>query len=413
MNIRDRLPPLVVLKYYAFMATAFGGFHLPITVLIMQARGMTYTQIGTLMAVSSVILITMEIPMGYVGDRIGRRNSILIGTALVVLGMVGIGLSHAYWEFFISKAVFSVGTTFRSGSGDAWLYDALKERDLEDSFAKFSGRAHTYFLAILGAGSFLGGSVAELDIAYPYLIDAIIVSFSFLVVLTAPQAERFKDDDEDEDEDQDPLTFRRAMAITRRNFAKPPLRSFVLLIAFFVAIAKGTNNLFIQPAALEVGFDLTHVGWLYAVFTVVSATMTYFTGEIREHIGIERFFAVVPVVVGVSFAAASLFPLGVIPAFIMMRGFRRLTHPLGHQYINDHLGSVNRATALSVFSMIVQVFVLALTVAGGWLGDLVGPIEGVAVFGVALLVVVATIWLVEPPTGSGEPTTGGVDAAAE
>jgi MFS family permease len=422
MNVRDRLPPLVVLKYYAFMATGFGGFHIPITVLIMQARGMTYTQIGTLMAVSSAVLVTMEIPMGYVGDRIGRRNSVIIGTALVVLGMLGIGSAHTYWGFFGAKATFALGTTFRSGSGSAWIYEILEAHGLEDRYAHVSGRAQTLFLVVLGGGSLLGGYVADVNISYPYFIDAVIVTFSLLVLLTVPKTPQYADSsDEDaasgdgDDADDADLTFRRALVITREKFTSPPLRSFILLVGLFVAIAKATNSLFVQPAALEVGLDVSHVGWMYTGFTATSAGATYFAGTIKERLGIERFFAIAPFLVGASLAAATVVPIGVIPAFFVMRGLRRVSTPFAHQYLNDRLPGLNRATALSVFSMITQVFVFVLTVGGGPVGDAVGPILGVALLGGVLVASAAAIWLVDPPTESDSPASGpdGVDTTAK
>lgn len=74
-----RLPRGVVLKYYLYMATTAVGFATAIWQVYLLTRGLSYTQIFTLDAIFAVTIVFGETPTGYVGDRLGRRNSILIG----------------------------------------------------------------------------------------------------------------------------------------------------------------------------------------------------------------------------------------------------------------------------------------------------------------------------------------------
>ncbi|TKX82971.1 MFS transporter, partial [Halorubrum sp. SS5] len=64
--------------------------------LFFLAQGLSFTQIAVLEALYNLTTVFGEIPTGYVGDRVGRRNSLLIGTALISATLLGIGLSDSF-----------------------------------------------------------------------------------------------------------------------------------------------------------------------------------------------------------------------------------------------------------------------------------------------------------------------------
>src|SRR6056297_3641298 len=90
------LPPASVLKYYLYKATKAVEFYRPIMYLFFLAQGLTFTQIAILEAIYNLTTVLGEIPTGYIGDRIGRRNSLLLGTALIAATLVGIGFAGSF-----------------------------------------------------------------------------------------------------------------------------------------------------------------------------------------------------------------------------------------------------------------------------------------------------------------------------
>jgi len=89
--------------------------------------GLTFTQIAILEAIYNLTTLVGEIPTGYIGDRVGRRNSLLVGTTLISFTLVGIGLSSSFQALAVLYVCWSAGYNFRSGSEDAWLYDTLTD----------------------------------------------------------------------------------------------------------------------------------------------------------------------------------------------------------------------------------------------------------------------------------------------
>ncbi len=67
----------LIRRYYLYRATLSVGFITPIFTLFLL-RSLTFTQLGALSALYGRFRSVGEIPTGYVGDRLGRRASLLL-----------------------------------------------------------------------------------------------------------------------------------------------------------------------------------------------------------------------------------------------------------------------------------------------------------------------------------------------
>jgi len=401
--MRTEPPRGIVLKYYLYQITLSTGFSAPIWVVFLQSRGLTLGEVALLDSIYSAVILFGETPTGYVSDRIGRRNSLLVSIVLVTASMLAFGLASSFAVFAVVYAVWGIGTTFRSGTASAWLYDALKERTDEDEYAKISGRGKSLGLIVTAATSLLAGVLADYDLFYPFLATALVSAVGFIVVLTFPETTTAESDD------SGPFTISDAIPVVRDQLMSRSLRSFVLYSSAFFGIIA-TVDLFVQPASQQVGVDVESLGLMYAGFTGVSALTSYFAGDIKDRIGIHRWFLVVPLLLGVLLTTVSLTPFAVVPMFFLLRAAKTTTRPLRDQYVNDRVASVGRATLLSAISMLYSLFLIPLKVTSGELADVVGPITTIAVLGGCLVVVVIAIWSWERPVQDDDSTgsvTGG------
>jgi MFS family permease len=73
-------------------------------------------------------LILFEVPTGYVGDRIGRRRALLLGTVIRVVTMGSMAFVGSFREVVVVFVVWAFASTLRSGTVDAWLYEVLGQR---------------------------------------------------------------------------------------------------------------------------------------------------------------------------------------------------------------------------------------------------------------------------------------------
>lgn len=395
MTIRDRLPPALIAKYYLYMATVTYGFFWPVFTLFMLARGLSYTQIGLLGSISAGATILGEVPTGYLGDRFGRRVTLIISGLLLAASLFGFIIAGSFLSFAVLWAVWGFGMAFRSGSIDAWLYDVLEHHLDESAFTRVRGRGSSVNHWVSAGTMLVAGGLYTLDHRLPFLAGGLLLSLSIPVVLSFPQVPR--------DEIDDHFTFLEAIPVVRKHLTVPPLRSVVLYIALFFGILGATDE-FIQPIATTVvGLPTSSMGPLYAGFSVASAIVAYFAGDIQSWLSRRRAIILIPILTGVCFLIPVAFPLAVLPLFFMMKASRSVITPIVNGYINDHVESVTRATVLSAVSFIYALVRLPLRPLVGALADRISLIPAIATVSLIFLIGSVLLYLTD---GIGDvPTT--------
>lgn len=393
------LPPASVLKYYLYKSTKAVEFYRPIMYLFFLAQGLNFTQIAILEAIYNLTTLLGEIPTGYIGDRVGRRNSLLTGTALISLTLIGIGLSSSFWALATLYVCWSMGYNFRSGSEDAWLYDTLTDDLSEDQFAHVRGRGESVALAIGAGAAIIGGYLGSIDLSYPWFVAAGVTAIGVFVLLTIDEPATY------ERTDTTALSFRRTLSIIRRTISERNIRAFVLYYYVLYAAVTYLVFVFLQPIfetiVLDFGVSQSQVrsllGWFYAAYSLFGAGLSYYTGAIRARLGLRTWFLWLPFVVGGALVGMYFVPVLALPTFLLIRGLSDVTRSFAGQYINDRIETMGRATVLSAMAMVSGLAVVPFQLGSGVISDVVSPLFALAVAGVVLVVSSAGILLWEAP----------------
>ncbi|WP_375142016.1 MFS transporter [Natronoarchaeum rubrum] len=392
-----------ILKYYLYKSTKAVEFYRPVMYLFFLAQGLSFTQIAILEAIYNLTTLFGEIPTGYVGDRVGRRNSLLVGTSLISVTLLGIGLSSSFLPLAGLYVCWSLGYNFRSGSEDAWLYDTLTDDLSEDEFARVRGRGESAALAVGAVAAILGGYLGSIDLSYPWFVAAGVTSLGVVVLLTLDEPETYKETATEE------LSLRRTVRIVRDVLARRRLRAFLLYYYVLYAAVTYLVFVFLQPifetVVLDLGVPQSQVeallGWFYAAYSLVGAVLNYYTGAIRETIGLRMWFLVLPFAVGGALIGMYLLPVLALPTFLLIRGVSDVTRSFAGQYINDRVETLGRATVLSAMAMVSGLAVVPFQLGSGVVSDAVSPLFALGVGGVVLVVGAAAILLWEVPIGDG------------
>ena len=393
------LPSSSVLKYYLYKSTKAVEFYRPIMYLFFLAQGLTFTQIAILEAIYNLTTLLGEIPTGYIGDRVGRRNSLLIGTALISLTLLGIGLSSSFGALVVLYVCWSTGYNFRSGSEDAWLYDTLTDDLSEDEFAHVRGRGESVSLAIGAGAAIIGGYLGSIDLSYPWFVAATVTAIGVFVLLTIDEPETY------EQADTTDLSFRRTLSMIRRTVSQRNIRAFVLYYYVLYAAVTYLVFVFLQPifetVVLDFGVSQAQVksllGWFYAAYSLFGAGLSYYTGAIRDRLGLRLWFLGLPFVVGGALVGMYFVPVLALPTFLLVRGLSDVTRSFASQYINDRIETMGRATVLSAMAMVSGLAVVPFQLGSGIISDIATPLFALAVAGVILIISSTGILLWETP----------------
>ncbi|WP_411966366.1 MFS transporter [Haloferax sp. YSMS24] len=372
-----RRPPPVLAKYYLYEATATCGFVTPVFTLFLVWRDLSFTQIGLLGSLTAVVVVGGEIPTGYVSDRFGRQGSLFFGSALLAASLAGFLVAERFVVFAVLYALWALGAVFRSGTIDAWLYETLQTRFDESSFTRVRGRGAAVNQWVSAVMMLSAGVLYEFDPRFPFAASVVTLGVSCVVALSLPAVTTTHDDGEE--------SIAGAVTVLKGHLTKPPLRSTVLYLGLFLGVTSAANT-YVPPILTgPVGFPETSLGPIYAGFTVVMATSGYFADEIEARLTTRGAIVCIPAVVAVFLLVPLVVPMAALPAFVLVKSARTVLPPLANGYINDRIGSTNRATVLSAASMLYALVRTPLKPLTGVVADVATPFVAIASLGVLFL----------------------------
>ena len=133
------------------------SFYTPIFASFFQtAYGFSGSQITIQFACGSLATFLFEIPTGLLGDKIGERESLLIGSGLTAVSTL-LFLTGNTQLVYIGEVIFGMGSTFFSGPFDAMLFQYCKNLNGLEDYSKIVSKSYSLqWLAL--CISFLGCS---------------------------------------------------------------------------------------------------------------------------------------------------------------------------------------------------------------------------------------------------------------
>ncbi len=373
-----------ILKFYLYSVTTSVGFYTPVLYVLFRANGLSYTEIALLESVFMTTTILGEIPTGWLGDRIGWRRSLVVANVLIALTVAGIGMASTVVGFAVLHVTWSLGYNFRSGSEDAWLYEAVAANRDSSDFAGIRGKARSVGLVAGTVSAAVGGLLAGSNLLFPFLAAALVTLSGIPILFSLP---RVRSDREES------FSYREAVGVVRSLVATPRLRwfvAFLLIVVYLVAAA----NVFTQPVALDLGVTTAQLGLLYSVFKLASAGASYATESLTDAIGENGVLLGGSFVIGFGFLTILALPILALPAFLLARSAKSVVKPVGYQRINDAIESRGRATALSGVAMLGSVFGIAAKFGTGVLADATSPLRTLVVIGAVVTIVAVSLLVV-------------------
>jgi hypothetical protein len=387
----------LALRYYAFRVTNSAGFFVPVAVVVLLDKGFGMQFVLLSYAVLSFASVAVEIPTGYVGDWLGRRGSLLLGSGGRALVMIAYPLASSATAFLALHVFWATARAFRSGTADAWLYELLADNGDTDDFARVESRGSSLLLATSAVTAIAGSLLYGVQPVLPFFANAALAAAGIPLLFTLPRVQV--------DGTDDVFTVGDAVGVLRAQTRRPEIRWLVAFAGVFFALFAVTK-LYEQPALQAVGVPVEGLGVLYAAFKLTSAAAASTAGWLEDTLGARDVFALMPPVYGVLYASIWVAPVLVVPVLFLNRGGRIAARPIRNQYLNDRLGDVGRATVLSGASMV-------LALGGGIARLVVGAgvsetaLQVLPVIGVVLMAVAGLLWLATSPVRERAPTPGG------
>ncbi|MEE8308070.1 MAG: MFS transporter [Gammaproteobacteria bacterium] len=364
-----------------FFSTLY--FYIPVGTLYLQSRGLSYVQINSLWGVIVGTMFLTEVPTGMLADRLGRKRSINVALALQVLGEVVFIFADSYWLFAVASVVGGLGFAFSSGCVEALVYDSLKSEGREGEMSKamgFIGAAERVAnLLAYAVGGLLVVNLTQERFVLAIIITACMVGVGCLVSLTLRESPI---EFEREDGDSSLKLLVDGVKTLRGN------RQFLGLVLLALATIPFRNYLGLyQPRFVEAGVPPIWLGLAQALGSGLCILGARYAYRLEEWLGSRWSLLLVTALPGVLYLlmAVVVHPVFTVLVFCALYGSMSLKGPIFSGLMNRHIESKNRATVLSLISMVSGRYVALMGLVIGRVGDL-SVTYGFALMGMIVLV---------------------------
>ena len=161
------------------------GFSVPIINLFWNSIGMNQTDIGFTQMIFTIVIVCLDIPMGYLADRFNRK-------ILNIIGDIGVSLTFIYYAFarnmymaILAECLLGVFMAMTNGVDQSFIkYNADKIDSSGNLFKKINTKIYTMRYASSFIVMLIGGFISKYSLRltiimsfFPYIIGGIVAFF--------------------------------------------------------------------------------------------------------------------------------------------------------------------------------------------------------------------------------------------
>ncbi|WP_195513943.1 tetracycline efflux MFS transporter TetA(P) [Turicibacter sanguinis] len=371
---------------FSLVATVMIVYHIE----IVHLNPLQLILVGTTLELACFIF---EIPTGIVADVYSRKLSIVIGGVLTGVGFILEGSISSFVFVLVAQIVWGLGSTFISGSLEAWIAEEEKNKDLDEIYIKGAQAGQ------IGAfiGIVLSTVIANFSVRLPIIVSGVLFIILALFLWLYMPENNFKPSAPGD------LNIFKKMVYTFKSGLKFVKSKSIIMILLAVTLFYGlssegydrlSNAHFLQDTTLPKLGNLSSVTW-FGIFGILGMILSFIVMHFmaknlknednRKNGKLLLCINILYISSMLIFALTRNFSLMLI-AYLATNTFRIINEPIFSAWLNGHIDDNSRATVLSINGQMNSL--------GQILG---GPIIGIIATNISVSIgIVCTSLLVAP-----------------
>ena len=357
----------------------------PVMMLLYQAYGLSYGQIGTLSSITWLTDSSMEIYGGAVSDVYGRKKASLLYGLLGMASMALFVFGRSFPYFAIANAIYGFSLAIGSGNASALLFDTLTVLRLEKQYKKYRGKMQFPPKLMNGLIILALPFLYLHNIKYPYMLGFGFYFISFitaLLFLIEPPRKRGI---------VKPEIIKTAFSAMKEIISN---KKVMLALALEVVLSGFILLMFeyFQPILKIAGMPLAYFGIVYAIARLFEGLGSLFFHKLGHSNKRLIFFDAIMILFAlIGFAFTKSF---ILIAFIFLACLiDGATDVLFSDIINKNISSKNRTTIMSTGNMFNSFFVALILFTFGHVSDKVGVQSMFGLAGLSFLTLLLMVFL--------------------
>ena len=341
--------------------------------------GLSQTHTQMLQSWFTLWIFFLEIPTGVFGDIYGKKNSVILGITLHIVGILVYTIMPNIWLFLLGEFIFALSVAFISGAKEAWIYDTAKRVKVEDRFREISVMGSNLHMAGMIVASLLYiplSNIVSVQNLFRLGIVSSIVALILLWVFIKPT------DGKNGLKPDYIGTIKKGVSIIKNSINLKRLAlltSFLSTISYFVIWLYQEVLRVLQTAQPEWGLYRTVL--LVAQIVMIRVLGIYLKKSFNKGL------ITVIILIFLGFMAVSILQnsLGLIVLLILSGGVGLQVNALLSKEINEEISSEQRATVLSFIGMIKRLMLTVFNPIIGYMVDMKGVYFALMILGLLSL----------------------------
>ena len=329
---------------------------MPFYIVFMYERGLNFTEIAITQSVYYFLFLIFELPTGILADKIGRKNTIILGVITKFTALIISVFSFSLIPFIFAEILFSLARALESGTGSAFLYDSLLYVKQENNYKKIQGKAYSMHLIGNTLGGIFGALIAYFSaISNIYILSAFMAVGAFFVAISFK--EKIPQPEYADILSQELKTCSGHLFSSIKDVIKSRLIIWIILYSSLVFVLIRANLISLQqPFLLFLLMPKFIFGLVDIVISLGGALFSYFAESIEKYFGFGKTLILIPCTLFISFLGMGIFQSKFALLFLFLQMIAvGINVPIIRDFLQKQIkDSRKRATILSIESLIAR-----------------------------------------------------------
>jgi MFS family permease len=327
-------------------------FYGSVATLYRQASGLTVFEITLIESISLAAMLLLEIPWGYLSDRIGYKRTLVLCNFLFFLSKLIFWKADCFGAFLAERLLLSIVLSGLSGCDSAFLYLQMEDKNPKKVFSIYSvsGTAGL-LLAAVTFSLFLSSNLRQTA-----FFTCITYAAAFLLSLflreTGEDAGR---------KARRPMAF---AALTKEVAGDKRFLCYLVACAFLVETNQTVTVFLSQLQYQKSGIPVQLFGYLYLLLSGVGI-FALGAAPVGKRFGESKMLLLAGSACLVLYFTSV--PFFSVAGILLIRISASMLYPMMEDEKNRQVRHANRATVLSGYAMLMSVIGIFTNLAFGYL----------------------------------------------
>ncbi|AZR74316.1 hypothetical protein BBF96_13500 [Anoxybacter fermentans] len=346
-------------------------------------------------SISGFLTLVFEVPTGVYADKVGRKNSVIIGLFFNILSFLVFVLTNDFKILLLSSLFGALSDAFISGADSALLYESMKYANRLEEYDKTISNIHSLCFYASAITAITSSLLYDLNKYFPmylsiiFLTVAMIISFSFK---EPPKEEKKSAEVKLDIKTQFVSYFQHIQESFKYVYSNRDVLYTIFLYFIFMLYISNMNYLS-QPYMQDIGIPVIYFGIIFFVFNIIAANSAKLSHLFKNRFK-DTSFNIIIIQMVICFLLLGLTRnwYGVL-LLMFGRIATGLTWPLLDSRLNNQIPSKQRATIISLKSFVVSLSFVIFDPIIGFLIDCFNIFTTYLILGVSLLSVYIVVKL--------------------